>query len=300
MSKIQDALRRIRESSTGSRDLGPVVDMKETTALATVTNKILDEDDGGNGISSPVICVDRAILRKEGFLAPEDQEREFADQYRVVKRPLLNNGIGAGSVGSLHSNLLMIASALPGDGKTFTCINLALSMSIEKDSSVLLVDADVAKPHISHLFAVENEAGLTDVLMNDELNSVDVIIKTDVPGLSIMPAGRKNEYSTELLASKRMARLLASLATADPNRIVLFDSPPLLSASEASVLASGMGQIAMIVRANHTPQQAVLDAIASLDLTKPVNIILNQVGEHGQTSGYGQSAYSQYGYPSHA
>lgn len=297
MSKIQDALKKMRTVSARDGSLGAVVDVGETKTLATISEHPVEiHESAPTVVPRKTVFVDRALLLQEGFLAPEDQEREFADQYRAIKRPLLENAFGRESDSLEFGNLIMIASALPGDGKTFVGINLALSMSTERDTSVLLVDADVAKPHVGHLFAVDNEPGLIDVLTDKNLSYEDVIVATDVPGLSIIPAGQKNDQSTELLASRRMARMLADLSTSDPNRVVIFDSPPLLSASEASVLASRMGQIALVVRANHTPQLALMDALENLDLEKPVNVVLNQVGVSGHGPGYGYGGYGHAAY----
>jgi exopolysaccharide/PEP-CTERM locus tyrosine autokinase len=190
----------------------------------------------------------------------------------------------------------MVASALPGDGKTFTSMNLALSMALEKDVSVLLVDADVAKPHISTTFGVAKESGLVDALANHQLDIESLVIPTDVPGLSILPAGRSNESATELLASERMVQIVAALGRADSRRIVVFDSPPLLLTSESRALADVVGQIVLVVRAGSTTKSAVRDSLVMLGDDVPVGIVLNQAvvgsgdGYYGYNYGYGSGA----------
>lgn len=289
MSKIQDALRKIQSStSSASR---PSVDAPQALQVATVVLEAAATTDVADNYDGRLVTVDRERLREAGLLAPEEQERFIADQYRLIKRPILNLATGIAADRPENANLVMIASALPGDGKTFTAINIALSIALEKDTSVLLVDADVAKPHISELFGMTGEPGLIDVLA-DKSSKIDrAIIRTDVAGLSLLPAGSQDDHATELLASRRMAQVVDSLSASMPNRVVIFDSPPLLVTSESRVLAGRMGQIALVICAGKTPQHAVVSAIDSLDQDKPVNLILNQAG-----TSFGDAGYGNYGY----
>jgi protein-tyrosine kinase len=223
-----------------------------------------------------LIRVDRHALRVEGLMPPEHQERALADQYRQIKRPLIANAFGRDTPKLPKGQLIMMASAMPGEGKTFTSINLALSMALEKDVSVLLIDADVAKPHISRIFGVVDEPGLLDLLRDESSQVESFIVPTDVPGLSLLPAGRRSDTATELLASQRMEQIARRLAERNPSRIALIDSPPLLLTSESRALAQAAGQIVVVVRAGYTPQQSVLDAISYLGEGKSVGLVLNQ------------------------
>ena len=289
MSKIQDAIKKLQ--STGSVRSKHVVSANDGAKIHSVARMVDSDhrdasDDAREGV---IVTVDRSLLRTAGFLAPEDQQQYIGDQYRLIKRPLLDNAIGHSTGGETHGeNLIMIASALPGDGKTFTCINLALSMAIEKDTTVVLVDADVAKPHVSKLFGIDTQPGLIDLLENEQLEVRDVLLRTDVPGLRVLSAGQRSEYATELLASRRMARFVSEMSRRYTDCAVIFDSPPLLATSEAPVLASLMGQIALVVCAGKTPHQAVTDAIYTIDESKALNLILNQVSPGSfANSGYG-------------
>jgi exopolysaccharide/PEP-CTERM locus tyrosine autokinase len=237
-----------------------------------------------------LVSIDPEQLRDAGLLASVDQEQALADQFRIIKRPLLDHAVGRFADISNSSNLIMVASALPGDGKSFVSVNLALSMAIEKDISVVLVDADVIKPHISSVFGIEDEPGLIDLLTDKSLEVGDLLLPTIVPGLRLLPAGKHSGFTTELIASKRMENVAATLSQTFPDRVVIFDSPPLLATSESPVLASLMGQIVMVVGAGKTPRHAVLEAIGNLDSDKPINLVLNQAG-HGLQSGYGQYGY---------
>ena len=286
MSKIQDAIRKSQSSEMGRATQRPK-DKERPQPVASVIQDVEFDGSSALGGDNILVDVDFALLRESGLLAPSQQQRYIADQYRLIKRPLLDNVSGRGACQSPGANLIMVASPLPGDGKTFNCINLALSVATEKDRSVLLVDADVAKPHISSLLGLENEPGLIDLLTDNNREVGELLLKTSVPGLRILPAGRHDEHATELLASRRMASVVDVLSKTFADRVVVFDSPPLLVTSEARVLASLMGQIVLVVRSGVTPQDAVLDAIESLDPEKSISILLNQSSKGLRSEGYG-------------
>jgi len=241
---------------------------------------------------SRYIRIDRMRLRAAGFLPDETQERRFADQYRRIKRPILMHVQTLSAARSPAARLVLMASALPGDGKTFTSINLAFSMARERDISVLIMDADVAKPHISRIFGVDREPGLLDALADDSIDIESLVLPTDVAGLSMLPAGLQHESATELLASVRMNHVLTRLTARDPRRIVLLDSPPLLLSSESRALVEIAGQVVLVVRAGGTPRRAVQEAISYVGEDKPLGLVLNQ-SQMALTEGY--YGYGSYG-----
>jgi len=246
--------------------------------------------------NSPLVAVDRQRLRDEGFLAPERYRRQLADEYRVIKRPLIANAFGIGVTEVDNGNLMLVTSAIPGEGKTHTCINLALSMAAERDRTVLLIDGDVAKPHISRLFGVADRPGLLDALGDNRISLDKLLVRTDIPGLTLLPAGRWTEYTTELLASGRMRELTQELAGRYSDRIILFDSPPLLATTEAQAIAATVGQIVLVIAENMTPRDQVRAALNLLDRQKPINAILNKsrlpiIGGYY----YGGYGYGHYG-----
>lgn len=236
--------------------------------------------------------IDLPRLREVGLLPPEDMERQLANEYRRVKRPLLDNAFGRNASSVQDGNLVMISSALPGAGKTFTSMNLALSMSLERDRTVLLVDADVAKPHITHELGMAERPGLIDLLMDDGIDLGDVLVGTSVNGLVFLPAGASHPEATELLASEKMDRMIHEIANRYPDRIIIFDSPPLLMTSESQVLAGHMGQLVVVVQAGVTQQQLLTQALDTLDLSRPVYLVLNKSRSSGADTYYG----GYYGY----
>jgi protein-tyrosine kinase len=249
------------------------------------------------------IAVDVANLRAQGILPPQAQERQLADQYRTIKRSVLKQALLPAQptgTGEASRRLIMITSALPGDGKTLTAINLALSLSRERDYSVLLVDADVAKRDVSRILGLNEEPGLLDLLADPALAIERAIAPTDFPGLSVLPAGSLSETATELLASARMHEVIAGLTALDPQCLIVLDSPPILLTSEAPVLAPLFGQIVVVVMAGQTPQQAVVDAIRVIGPSDRVSLVLNQadtVGPSGYQYGFGYGYGYGYGGP---
>jgi exopolysaccharide/PEP-CTERM locus tyrosine autokinase len=221
-----------------------------------------------------ILSIDVPRLRSAGVIGPEDEERRIAEEYRLIKRPLLK-AIMQADAGKL-GNVVVVTSAVPGEGKTFTSINLALSLALERDIQVVLVDGDVAKRDITHVFGLDEEPGLLDASGDTSVGLEQAILRTDVASLYIMPAGNQQLEATEILASERTASLLAELA-APPRRIVLIDSPPLLATTEAGVLVSLAGQVVMVVKASETPQNVVTSAIETIAEDKPVSLVLNQV-----------------------
>lgn len=249
--------------------------------------------------------IDFELLRSYGYLPQLSQEREIAEQYRHIKRPLLARALGRGMPRQDNCTVIMISSALAGEGKTFSSINLALSMSLETDATVLLVDADTSKPQVSKALGLQNESGLVDALLDEALDPETLVQLTDVPKLSVLPAGRAWESAAELLASDRMSRILRRLQAMSPSRIILLDCPPLLITNEAKAIIDAVGQAVLVVKANDTPQQAVLDAISHFRDNQFVGLILNQsdtiaglgygYGYYGRMYDYGSSGNGQRG-----
>ena len=244
-----------------------------------------------SGQPSRRVDINLEQLHRLGMVTPEGGRTPVAEEFRMIKRPLIKHALakGGGVGGSgRHNNLIMVTSALPGEGKTFCAINLAMSIAMEMDHTVLLVDADVARPSVPRYLGIEATEGLMDVLLNDKLDLSDVMLRTNVDTLRILPAGQSHKNSTELLASLSMSNLLDDIARRYPDRIVIFDSPPLLMTTEAKVLASHMGQVVVVVEAETTTQHAVKDALRQLGSDNNVSLVYNKTKAFsGNSYGYG-------------
>ena len=246
--------------------------------------------------SSRRVELDLDRLAAAGIVTPSAPRSQLSDQFRVIKRPLINNAIGKGAAPVDKGNLIMVTSALPGEGKSFTSISLAMSIAAELDHTVMLVDADVARPSVLNMLGLPPGPGLLD-LLEGKADMSSVLMRTNVDKLSILPSGTPHVRSTELLASESMRQLLADMQTRYSDRIIIFDSPPLLLTTESRVLATHMGQIVVVVHAGKTLQADVQHALATIEACPLKMMLLNKArssanGAYGYGGGYGYG----YGY----
>ena len=218
-------------------------------------------------------------MRDLGMVTAAGGRTRLLEDFRVIKRPLLQRAFAERKESDKPGNLIMVTSSLPGEGKTYCAINLAMSIAMELDHTVLLVDADVARPSVLRSLGLPAHRGLMDILLDDKVDMADVMLRTNVDTLTILPAGTSTPRATELLASSSMTTLLHEIANRYRDRIVIFDSPPLLLTSESRVLASHMGQIVMVVEAQTTTQHAVMEALRQLEGNQNVNLIYNKTRE---------------------
>ncbi|MGZ8161476.1 MAG: XrtA-associated tyrosine autokinase [Methylobacter sp.] len=234
-----------------------------------------------------------AKLAELGFVTPGDSNTQTIEEYRNIKRPLVSNAFGEGSAGIDRSNLILITSSVPGEGKTFTAINLALSIATERDKKVLLIDADVARPSISKTLGIKSSPGLIEYLEGQDVEFSDIVLKTNMPGLRVIPAGKRHKHSTELLSSNRMILLAKQLSNRYPDRIVIFDSPPLLAATQGEILARLVGQVVLVIEAETTLQSMVMESVNKLASCDVVLAVLNKskVGMEAGYYRYGQYAH---------
>jgi len=234
--------------------------------------------------------IDFDRLTRSGLVTPNAPRSIVADQFRVIKRPLLDNVRGRGAVRVDQANLIMVTSSMPGEGKSFTAINLALSLAMEVDYTVMLVDADVARPSIMNMLGLPPGRGLLDLLTEEQTDVQDVLLRTNIDNLTLLPSGSPRASATELLASSAMSRLVQEMGRRYSDRLIIFDSPPLLLTTESRVLATHMGQIVMVVQAEKTLQSQVRHALSTISGCPVKLMVLNQA-----RGGNGQDAYG-YGY----
>jgi protein-tyrosine kinase len=234
--------------------------------------------------------IDLARLKELGFVTPDVPQSQIADEFRVLKRPILHNAYGRSAARIRNGNLVLVTSSLPGEGKTFTAVNLAISMAMEYDNTVLLVDGDVAHPSLPGLLSVPPSPGLLDLLIRDDLDIADALVQTNIEKLTVLPAGSRHRRATELLASEKMALLLRELASRYPDRMIIFDSPPLLATTEARVISTHMGQIVMVVAADATAQHTVRQALATIENCEVVLMMLNKAAKTDVGAYYGYPA----------
>ncbi|KKC26937.1 AAA family ATPase [Sphingomonas sp. SRS2] len=216
--------------------------------------------------------VNRAELIDQGFVMPDAAITALAEEFRIVKRTLLLNAIGPTALP--NGRRILICSAQANEGKTFCAVNLALSMANERDIEVLLIDGDFAKPTVLSTLGIDGPIGLMDALADTEIDVESLVIKTDVGNLSVLPSGKYTNEATELIAADR-TRVIIERLSSKPNRIILFDSPPALAASPASVLAYHVGQVLLVVRADKTAEAELRDAVLLLGGCEEIQLLLN-------------------------
>ena len=296
-ASVPDA-RPVQRLPGGGRAAAPAVPMAE--ANAADQQGAIERSATAPAIESRRVELDFAALAAAGILVPSAPRGLLGDQFRVIKRPLIRNAVGKGAAKLANGNLIMITSALAGEGKSFTAVNLAMSIATELDHTVMLVDADVARPSVSRMLGLAagegrgHGPGLLDVL-DGRVEMSSVLLKTNIDKLTVLPSGTEHARATELLASDAMTRLLDEMGRRYPDRIVIFDSPPLLQTTEARVLATHMGQIVIVVRAAKTLQSDVQTALATIEACPVRLLLLNRAqataeGGYGYGYGYGYGA----------
>lgn len=221
--------------------------------------------------------VDRELLAENQLLIPGAAIGVLAEEFRLAKRQLLLTARQLNKHEPDKARTILVCSAKPGDGKTYCSINLAISMAAERETRVLLVDADFAKPGIMERLGVADGPGLLDALADPAIDIEKCVVGTDIPNLSLLPAGARTNADVELIASGRTPDMIARLLAADPDRVVIFDSPPALSASPAAVLALHVGQIMLVVRADKTSEGEIRDTVQRLEGCEHIQLLLNSV-----------------------
>ncbi|MFC1747500.1 XrtA-associated tyrosine autokinase [Pseudomonadota bacterium] len=271
-------------SHSSQQELEPQASGADVSAQGTPAESAQE-----GGQVSRRLDLDLERLARSGFLTPDAGRSQLAEEMRHIKRPLMLNASTPGEEFA-DANLIMVTSSKPSEGKTYTSLNLAMSVAKERDRTVLLVDADVAKPGVTRVLGVNKEKGLVDYLSDDSVMLSDVMLKTNISNMRFIPAGKRHVHSTELLSSQSMIELVEQLRSRYPDRIVIFDSPPLLATSEAVVLTELVGQIILVVEAEKTSKQEVEEAISQIGEDKSVGLVLNKA-----RGSFGSDFYGYYG-----
>ena len=240
-----------------------------------------------------VFKIDVVDLESRGFVSLHSTRSQINEEFREIKRKLLSNAFGALSKTITNANIIMVTSARPSEGKTFTAINLAMSIAAEKDKRVLLVDADVLKPNILRTFGLKERSGLIEYLLGDVKEIGDVMFPSNIDKLTIIPAGRAHHLSTELLASEAMSELITQFSTRYPDRVVIIDTPPIVGINESAVLANFAGQAVVVVEEGGSRLSDVQKAVARLNPNMAIGFVVNKSLDTSQQSGY--YGYHHYG-----
>jgi len=241
--------------------------------------------------AAPARTLDLARLQASGLITPALRHSKLLQEFRLIKRPLIKHALGRSETHAPNRNLIMVTSATPDEGKTFVAVNLAMSLAMEVDCRVLLVDADVLAPSVPQILRIEPAKGLMDVLTDAGAPLRETLLSTNVERLSLLLAGTPHSNAAEFLASDAMIRLLGELSSRYPDRIVVFDSPPLLATTESRALATHMGQVIVAVEAQSTTHAALESALSTVESCPVVYTLLNKTPESKVGSYHGAYAY---------
>jgi len=240
---------------------------------------------------APARTLDLARLQASGLITPTLRHSKLLQEFRLIKRPLIKHALERSATQAPNRNLIMVTSAMPDEGKSFVAVNLAMSLAMEVDCRVLLVDADVLAPSIPEVLRIEPAKGLMDVLTGAGTPLRETLLSTNVERLSLLLAGTPHSNAAEFLASDAMTRLLAELSSRYPDRIIVFDSPPLLATTESRALATHMGQVIVAVEAQRTTHATLESALSTVESCPVVYTLLNKTPESRVGSYHGAYAY---------
>jgi receptor protein-tyrosine kinase len=251
----------------------------------TNQNKPAESDDIA---THTTVDIDLDILEKKGFVSTNSQRLVINEEYRAIKRKLLDNAFGTLSKSLKNSNVIIVTSSRQGEGKTFTAINLALSIALEQDKTVLLVDADVLRPNVMKTLELKNEKGLMEYLLGEVDNIADVMCRTNLDNLRVISAGKSHHLSAELLASEKMFAAVEEFANRYTDRVVIVDAPPLLGINETAILANLAGQAVIVTEEYKTKLVDVQKAVAQLNPEMAIGFIVNKTEQISlEGGGYG-------------
>lgn len=300
MSLIEKALEKANRKKDGGKSALPeqVVEAvnagAEWTPLENATGKqagVTNEDKSVKSVS-----INTAFLQLNGMVTPESGFTEIAQQFRRIKQPILKRAFAEAS--EKNSNVVAVTSTGSNEGKSFVCMNLAVSIAMELDRTVLLVDADAFKGAITRDFCdfEEEPAGLQDLIAGSEKNIADLMLKTDINRLTLLPAGTVSENVAEHLSSSNMKEIIREISSRYSNRLIIVDCPPISAGSEATILADLAGQIVFVVEAEKTTIPKLEEALKQVDKNKITGLILNKSNQRDATDLYSEyGAYGSYG-----
>lgn len=270
MNSIEKAIARLAATTD-------VVSQQDTKSLEKIGSKVDTEQRIVSKATPRLLELNFESLARAGYLTPATMRGNLAEEYRFLKRSLLPNIDLIEAPLNRYDNLIAITSALPGEGKTFTSFNLAMSIATALDATtVLLIDCDLVGRSLTNLVGLADAPGLTDLLLDPQLDLHDVIIHTNIPKLRLMPAGRIYHDAIELLASERIRGMAHELSARYHDRVILFDTMPLLLNSQVLLLTSLVGKILVVVEEGKTPQKIIKEAVLLLDQDKAIGMILNK------------------------
>lgn len=220
-------------------------------------------------VDSPKIASEDVVLDSKlvSYFAPTSMASE---QFRRLRTYIIRPGM------ENSPKTILVTSTMAGEGKSLVSINLAITIATELHSHALIVDCDLRNPTLSRWFGFQEVKGLSDYLTG-EASLPDLLVKTSLDKLSILPGGALQDNPTELIGSNKMKSLVADLKARYADRYIILDSSPLLATTEPSVLNEMVDGILLVIKSGDTPRESIQQALKLLDKKKIIGVVLNNM-----------------------
>lgn len=234
-----------------------------------------DDDLAPDRLGRPV-TLDPARLEALGLLSPRTRRSRLAEEIRLIKRRLIQQLGPVLDVDLPLGAVLMVTSARPGEGRSFVAANLALSFALDEQVEAVLVEADVHTPTLGHALGLPQAPGLVDLLSDPTIDPDHALLIDDALGLTLLAAGRPVTTASHLFGSHRAKDLLRALATLAEGSVVIVDTPPLLTSTEALALTQAVDHVVLVVEADRTSRADVGSALDMLENVPGISLVLNK------------------------
>jgi len=288
MGKIQDAIRKLqsgaRDAAQGSAieadDVLAQSDAHEAGTHSAFTDTEIGVEKSEFTYGGPSLALHRDHLISAGLLDPDQQRKQMTAEYRQIVRSILRNVANLTANGGLRGNTIAVTSTEVGEGSSFLALNLALALAADPGCTVVLVDADVARPDLTKALKASHASGLSDVVRGDVPDPNQIIMPTDTARFAFLPVGMHCDAIDKSVEGSPLAPAIDQLAVASRRRLFVFDIGAFGAERAASRLASFCGQLLLVVESGRTPQKTALDALDHLrsnDTSQAIGIVFNKV-----------------------
>lgn len=217
------------------------------------------------------------LLMRAGMIEWGRKRSRISEEFRIIQGQVVRTHAGIADSGWPGANLVMVTSARPEEGKSFTALNLGCAIARFGEMPVLLLDADAKHNSISALLGLSDEAGLLDLASDPKLDTASLVVRTEVPFFSVLPIGAGGVNKEELSASLPLANTVARIGREFPGHVIVLDAPPCMVSSDPSTLAPVVGQVILLIEAQRTQRGEIDAAVEMVGTCETVSLVLNKI-----------------------